>query len=253
MHSLTLTALAFLCPMAGAAIGMACRARLPETHLGRESTDVIKLATGLMATLVALVLSLLVSSANSSHALVENEYKQALTGIVQLDKYLRAYGPEAQDIRDVMRRGVVGNFQERWPSQDFGVKGQEKPAGDLLIDLVRRILALKPADAAQAWFQAQALQLVHGITQMRELIQGQQAASSLPMPVLVVVLVCSAAIFGSFGLFVDPNPTVVTSLGVAALAVAAAIFLIVELNTPFSGLLQISSAPARAVAATLGR
>src|SRR5262245_41468146 len=93
MSSVSLAALAFVCPLLGAAVGMTLRTRLPQHHLNRDSTDVIKLATGLVATLVALVLSLLISSANSTRVSVENEYTEALADVVLLDRYLVAYGP----------------------------------------------------------------------------------------------------------------------------------------------------------------
>src|SRR3974390_2183846 len=102
---------AFVCPLIGAGIGMALRRRLPTHHLSAGSIDVIKLTTGVMATLVALVLSLLLSSANTFRNGVENEYKQALAGIVQLDECLKAYGPEAAGIRALVRDVVGRSFQ----------------------------------------------------------------------------------------------------------------------------------------------
>jgi hypothetical protein len=254
MNSLALFALAFLCPLAGVCVGMAFRRRLPEHHLSRDSTDVIKLATGLMATLVALVLGLLVSSANSFHGTVESEYKQALADVIQLDQYLEAYGPEARDLRTLARHIVVQTFQQRWPDEEFGPKETARATGrEPLIDLERRILGLTPADAAQKWFQSQALQLAQRLVAVRQLLSSAESGRPLPPPILFVVLVCSFAIFASFSLFVQPNPTVVVALGGSALAVAGAVFLIVELNTPFSGLLQLSSAPAHAVLGVLTR
>ena len=120
MNSVALFFIAFACLFAGACIGMTVRRILPEHHLSRDSTDVIKLATGLMATLVALVLSLLVSSANTFHGMIENQYNGALGNIVQLDQYLQAYGPETRDIRQQIRRIVVRYFRQHWPHDDFG-------------------------------------------------------------------------------------------------------------------------------------
>ena len=254
MNSLAILALAFLCPVAGAFVGMAFRRQLPQHHLSRDSTDVIKLATGLMATLVALMLGLLVSSANSFHGTVEGEYKQALTDVTQLDRYLEAYGPEARELRALTRHIVVQTFQQRWPDEDFGPKEIARAADkEPLIDLERRILALTPADAAQKWFQSQALQLTQRLVAVRQLLLSAESGRPLPPLILVVVLVCSAAIFAGFSLFVQPNPTVVVALGAAALAVAAAVFLIVELNSPFDGLLQLPSTPAHAVLGALTR
>jgi hypothetical protein len=234
---------------------MVCRTRLPEHHLSKESTDVIKLATGLVATLVALVLSLLISSANNLRATVENEYKAALTSVVQLDQYLGAYGPQAADARKLLRRTVAQIAALHWPEEDFSL-GTIEPVsiGKFpLIDLERRIIALTPSDDGQKWFQSQALQLASRMAQLRQLLASQQATAALPGPVLYVVLICSAAIFASFALFVPPNSTVILSFVIAALAVAAAIFLITDLGDPFSGFLQVSSAPVHSVLRALGQ
>ncbi len=254
MNSLAIFALAFLCPVAGVFVGMAFRRRLPEHHLSHDFTDVIKLATGLMATLVALVLSLLVSSANNFRGTVESEYKQALADVIQLDRYLEAYGPDARELRILVHHIVVQTFQQRWPDDDFGPKELARDTDrEPLIDLGRRILGLRPTDTEQKWFQSQALQLTQRLLAVRQLLSSAGSGRPLPRPILVVVMLCSAAIFASFSLFVHPNPTVVVALGVSALAVAGAVFLIVELNTPFGGLLQISSGPAHVALGTLTR
>lgn len=254
MNSVVLFLVAFICPIAGALIGMAFRSRLPEHHLSTNSTDVIKLSTGLVATQVALILSLLVSSASSFHTSVDSDYKQALAEVVQLDQYLQAYGPEAKSAREIVRYIVLQNFQQRWPREDFGPRVAPLAKGtDPLIEVERRILDLKPADPAQKWFQSQALQLCRAITQIRKLIASEEGGRSLPRPILIVVLVCSAAIFASFALFVQPNPTVIVSLVVSAMAIAGAFFMIQELNTPFQGLLQLPSDPAHETLKLLGQ
>src|SRR5262245_13713699 len=102
MEPVILGVVSLLCLACGALGGFALRRRLPEHHLSRESADVIKLAAGLIGTLVALVLSLLVSSANTFYNTVDNEYGEALTSIRQLDERLKAYGPEAQPAREMM-------------------------------------------------------------------------------------------------------------------------------------------------------
>src|SRR5882672_1009938 len=192
MTSPMIFALAFLCPLAGALIGMAFRRQLPEHHLSRESTDVIKLATGLIATLVALVLSLLISSANSFRVTVENEYKVALADVIQLDRYLAAYGSQSADAREHLRDAFAQIMSRRWPDEDFGVRDRSL-SGDRnqLVDLERRILALAPANEEQKWFQSQALQLASALSQIHRLAISQQSSATLPTAVLVVVLLCS--------------------------------------------------------------
>jgi len=247
MSSVSLAVLAFVCPLVGATVGMTMRARLPQHHLSRESTDVIKLVTGLVATLVALVLSLLISSANSTRVSVENEYTVALADVVLLDRYLAAYGPESAAVRKDVHDAFAQIFSRRWPDADFGVRDRSL-MGDRnqFVEIERRILALTPATAEQKWFQSQSLQLMNAVSQVHRLAMSQERSATPPWAVLGVVMACSAAIFCSFGLFVPPNTTIVFAFVVAALAVATAIFLIVDLGDPFTGFLNMSPEPARA-------
>jgi hypothetical protein len=251
-NSIVLSAVAFLLPIAGGAVGMASRGWLSSHHLSKDSTDVVKLACGLIATLVALVLGLLVSSGNSFRNEVENEYKQALVSISELDQRLVAYGPEADEARQLLRSILVANAKLRWPLDDFGPAkplGQTIPAA--LLDLERQILKLRPASDEQKYFQAQALQLTASLVRIQRLIANQERSGNLPLPVLIAIILCSTAIFGSFGLYTNPNAVVWLSIGVAAAAVAGSVFLIIELNTPFTGLLQLSNAPIKALLASL--
>jgi len=253
MTPVTLFILALLSPLAGTAIGIASRGRLPTHHLSRDAIDVIKLAAGLMATLVALILSLLISSANSYRVTVQAESRQVLANIVQLDEYLQAYGSETREIRTQVRRFVVSRVQARWPTENFGPsEPAPKASQDQLVDLQRRIALLEPTDAAQKWFQSQALQITNSIESLRRLMLNQEAEGSPLLPVFALVFLSTIAIFGSFSLFVQPNLTVITALTMAALAIAGATFLVAELNSPFQGLLQIPSTAARAVLDALG-
>ena len=254
MNSLLVAVVALACLLAGALLGMALRARLPEHHLGEDTTDVIKLATGLMATLAALVLGLLIFSANADRRTVESEYNEALASAALLDRYLAAYGQDTQEARELLRHFLVRRFQARWPGDDFG---PQKPAAAFnrseLVEMEQRILRLAPRDDAQKWFQSQALQLANELAQTRWLLTFQLAGISLPMPTLIVLIAWNTVIFTSFGLFVKMNPTIVVALFISALSVAVAFFLILDLNSPFTGLIHISSAAAHATLEVLGK
>src|SRR5262249_50256563 len=197
---------------------------------------------------------LLVSSANSFRGTIENQYSQALAGIVQLDQYLRAFGPDAQDIRQQLRRSVVHGFQLHWPHEDFGVtKAATDPAANPVIDLEDRILETNPGGTKKKWSRPRPLKMPSERARLRQLMWGDQPRRTLPAPIVIVLRAAATAIFASFSLFVRPNPTVVFALAVAAVAVSGALFLIVELNTPFGGLLQLSSDPAHATYEALGK
>ena len=120
-------------------------------------------------------------------------------------------------------------------------------------DVQRQIVELEPATAAQKWFQSQALQITNRLSDLRWLVMNQQTATSPLIPVFALIFLSSIAIFGSFSLYVRPNPTVFAVISLTALAIAGATFLIVEMNNPFHGLLYISSRGAHAVMQVLGQ
>jgi hypothetical protein len=252
--SALLFSLALLCPLVGAGIGMALRHRLPQHHLSHESVDVIKLAMGLMATLVALTLGLLIQSASRYRATVETEYRLSLASIVHLDEYLQAYGPDAKPLREYIRHVAARGFQGRWPHEDFGPTGPAPdPATNPFTESQRQIVELEPAGAAQRWFQSQALQLTNRLSDLRWLVINQQTETTPLLPVFALIFLSSMAIFGSFSLYVQPNATILTVISLTALAIAGATFLIVEMNNPFHGLMYISSEGAHDVMRMLGR
>lgn len=252
MLSVALFALAFLRPLLGAAIGSAVRSRLPEHHLGRDVIDVIKLAMGLMATVVALTLGLLISSAHSRHAMIEGEYKKIMAAIIHLDQYLQAYGPETQELRTHIRHVAARTFKERWPGEDFGPIGPPSEGGpNRFIDGQRQLVELQPANEVQRWFQA--LRLSVDLANLRWLVVSQETATAPLVPIFVLIFLSAIAIFGGFSLHAPPNATLFVVLLLPALAIAGATFLVVELNNPFAGLLQISSRGALGLMQTLAQ
>lgn len=250
MSSANLVVLAFVCPFAGALLGCSLRRRLPEHHLATTSTDAIRLAAGVVATLVALILGLLVSSANSQRAVIVTEQQQALAGVLLLDDYLAAMGPETTRARDMLRGLLPEMARQRWPDESF--PGSAVPVQGGVVEIGRQVALLEPADAAQRWLQAGALQSIGAIASIRSLIDGQQAGTAPLAPVFVLVFVCSLGVFTSFSLLSETNLTTLVALTLSAMAFAGATFLILELNNPFQGLLRISSVGVRSTIEALG-
>jgi hypothetical protein len=246
--------LAFVCPLLGAVIGSAVRRRLPEHHLTRDVIDVIKLAMGLMATVVGLTLGLLISSAHSHHAMIEGEYKKIMGSIIHLDQYLEAYGPETREIRTHLRHVAARTFKERWPDEDFGPMGPASEGGsNRYIDGQRSLVELQPANEVQRWFQAQALRVSTDLANLRWLVVSQETATAPLVPIFILIFLSAIAIFGGFSLYAPPNATLFAVLVLPALAIAGATFLVVELNNPFTGPLQISSRGAHILMRTLAQ
>ena len=114
MNALAVTLIVLACVLGGAALGMALRKLLPTDRFGDETKDLVKLGTALLSTLTALVLGLLITSSKSSADVTADEIKQIAAKIIQLDRNLRHYGPEANEVRALLRRMVTANTDLLW-------------------------------------------------------------------------------------------------------------------------------------------
>ena len=252
MSAAAISCIAFACVLGGALLGMFLRVSLPEHHLSTDSKDFLKLGTGLIATMAALVLGLLIASAKNSYDIQRNELTQVSASIIVLDRLMSNYGPETKEVRDLLRRSVVGALNQMWPEHRSQAAARLEPgvSSDALHDEIYR---LSPHNEDQRLLKSQALTIILNLRQTRWLELEQRRGSSIPMAVLAVLIFWLAIIFVSFGLFAPPNSTVLAVLFVCVLSVSGAIFLILELDRPFEGLIRIPSAPLRDALVHLGR
>jgi hypothetical protein len=244
--------LVFACAFGGAMLGLFLRATLPEHHLSSESKDIIKLGMGLIGTMTALVLGLLIASAKSSYDTEKGELTQMSAKLVLLDITLANYGPQTQEARDLLHHTVARIIEQIWPQNDSHSATQLDPKAANAESLYSSLLQLTPQNATQSLLKSQALAMASDLGQTRWLL-FEQAGSSISVPFLIVVVFWLMVIFVSFGLFAPPNATVIITLFLCALSVSGAIFLMLELDHPFSGLIQISSEPLRSALAHLGQ
>jgi hypothetical protein len=249
MSSMATSWIIFGCVFGGVLVGMFLRAVLPERHLSTESKDVVKLGMGLIATMSALVLSLLIASAKSSFDTQRSEVAQVSANIILLDHLLALYGPETKETREALHDIVAAAIDRIWPENRSQAAQVEPSTGPEQV--FQKIEQLSPKTETQRSLQAQASKMTLDLSQARWLLFAQRT-SSIPVPFLVVLVFWLTMLFTSFSLFSPPNPTVIVTLLVCALSVSGAIFLILELDRPFGGLIQISSAPLRDALARLG-
>jgi hypothetical protein len=222
-------------------VGMRLRRFLPEHHLGEDTRDTVKLAMGLVATMSALLLGLLVSSAKGTYDAERTQVIQMAGKVAFLDRVLTVYGPDTLEARTLLRATVQDVVRQIWPNES-GIPAQSAAnfqAGNAFYGAIQR---LSPRDDTQRSLKTHAADLAIDIGQLRSLVMAQSVAS-ISTPLLVVLVCWLVAIFLSFSLLAPPNATATLALLVSAFSVAAAIFLILELDRPFGGLIQISSEP----------
>ena len=250
MNHLVIASIVFVCVFGSGMLGLYLRPLLPAHHLNDESIGVIKLATGLIATMAALVLGLLISSAKTSFDTANGEVMQNAATVVQLDRVLARYGPETQEIRASLKRNYAGAVLVLSSGDAAQLAKLNSPdAINRSEDFERRVDELAPSSDIQRELKARAIQLVDQVYAARWLTL-LQAKGSIPAPLLIILVAWLSIIFGTFGLFTPRNGTVVAALVLCALSTSGAIFLIQEMSTPLSGTVRVSVAPMRD---TLGR
>ena len=206
---------------------------------------------GLVGTMAALILGLLVAAAKSAYDTEKNEVTQMAAKLVFLDRVLANYGPESAETRVVLRRMVEDSLSRMWPDERSH-NAQLDPIGSGGEEVQKAIQKLAPRNDVQGSLKSQAVGVVSDLGQMRWLL-FEQSGSSISMPLLIVVISWLAIIFFSWGLFAPSNSIAIAALLLAAVSVSGAIFLILELDQPFDGLIHISSAPMRNALAHLGK
>jgi len=239
------------CLVGAVLVGMRLRRLLPEHHLSEDTKDTVKLAMGLVATMSALLIGLLVSSAKGAYDAERTQVIQMAAKIAVLDRVLAIYGPEAVQARSLLRATVEQEVREIWP-KERGMPAQLTPdvrTGNAFYGAIQR---LSPADDTQRSLKTHAADLAMDLGQLRSQLTAQLVAS-ISTPLLVVLVSWLVAIFLSFSLLAQPNATATFALLVSVFSVAGAIFLILELDHPFGGLIQISSEPLLKVLSQLAK
>lgn len=238
----TVTALiVFGCLVGAVLLGRTIRRFLPDEHVTSDSRDAIKLAMGLVATMSALVLGLLVSSAKGAYDVERNEVIQMAAKVAFLDRVLAAYGPETANARTLLRQSVEQGIRQMWP-EEMRRPADRAPnvqAGNLMYAAIHN---LSPQNDNQVGLKTQAATLAVDLAQVRSLLAAQSVAS-ISKPMLVILVSWLVVIFLGFSVIAPPNVATVFALMVSALAVSGAIFLILELDQPFGGFIGISSEP----------
>jgi Protein of unknown function (DUF4239) len=243
MDSVAVSSIVFALIFAGSLVGMGLRRALPVEHLGQDAKDSMRLAIGLVATMTGLVLGMLVSSAKSYYDGQKSKVTEMSTEVILLNSCLTAFGPDGDQIRSNAHQTVEAAIDRVWPKEKSS-QSQLRPKNNDLF-LAAELQSLVPKNDTQASAKAQATVLLQSLKRSNWLMFLESEQASIPPLLLIVVTSWLVTIFISFGIFAPPNPTVIATLIICALAASGAIFIILEMYSPFSGLLRISPAAVR--------
>lgn len=240
---IAIAAMVCACVFGAGLLGMSLRRVLPEHHLSDASKDVVRLVTGVVATLSALVLSLMVASAKSSYDATNEAFRQSAAKIVLLDRALAQFGPETRELRERLRQDFATRVEQYFPQGEARGGALDSPQAAVTAEsFARSLRALAPVTEDQRELRARALELNDTVSQSR-VLAIEHRDNAIPAAFLIVLVAWLCAMFAGFGLFAPRNVVAVCTLLLGALSLSAAIFLIDELNDPFEGLVVIGRAP----------
>jgi hypothetical protein len=240
MNSASISAIIIAILFGSALIAMLVARFLPDHHLRSETKSVVSVSVAAIGTLSALVLGLLISTANSSFIAKAQEVADISADVIRLDRLMQRLGSETQDSRVLLRHYTAAELQDLFPADSDQPPNTENIATvSMLEELQNEILAFTPANDTQHWLQAQSLELTTAIMTARwQLAQG---IASTPRALLLLVLFWFVIIFASFGLFAPLNGTSIVAIFLCSAGVGSAIRIVTELQEPFGGLIRVSS------------
>jgi hypothetical protein len=253
MSTLEAAAAVFACTFGAALGGMLLGSLLPEHHLNEQSKSTVNVGVALIATMTALILGLVTASAKSTFDAVDQDVRRASAELLSLDRMLARYGPDAAPLRNALRAAVSDRIEQIWPHGSAPVAAVDPAENGARVErLAAALRGLTPRTDEQRWLQGRAEEISESLLASRWLIVTD-TRGSVPTVLLAIVVFWLSISFVSFGLFAPPNGTVLAILFLCAVSVAAAVFLILELDDPLAGLVRISPEPLRYAVAHMGQ
>jgi len=245
MSALAIAGVAFAAMFGAALVGMLLRSALPERYLSSESKEVVRLGAALIATMAAMLLGLLVSSTRGSYEEKRGQVIHMTADLIELDILMKDYGPEGRAVRQVMRDAVAPMIDSIWRARTEEFRSNADAVPDAGTEKILAGIEQLPTETeSQRARRDRAIVLGLELAQI-QFILFSQPTNAISLPFITIIVLWLTFVFGTFTLSAPGNPLIVVVLLVAALSAASAIFLILDLDRPFGGLLQIPSLPLR--------
>ena len=246
--------LVLLC--AAAAGGYGIKTRLPERHRSRDSFELVQVTINLLVTFTAIVLGLLTTSVKSGFDAAyaaRGHYAAALT---QMDKCLGDYGPETDAMRQDLRAYVAAVIASTWPNEKppqgiqypdtagMPLTGESRRLGAIINEVGSKLRRFEPPDALHQQLQTVCEQQYSELLKSRWTVI-EEARASISQPFYWVLVLWLVILFASIGLTAPASPVAVIVIGLSAISITSAVFVIQDLDMPYGGLFGIPSTSMR--------
>ncbi|MFO1159265.1 MAG: hypothetical protein U1E60_10540 [Reyranellaceae bacterium] len=223
--------------LGGAYVGSRFRRALPQHHLDGNAKDIVRLGAGLIATILAVVLGLMINSANAALEMQRGELRRIAADLILLDRLLESYGPEARPIRVLLRQGLEQLTDRIW-AVNTAHSMPDLGTSSVSAEVFRSLHALEAPRPAQQSVRTLAVGLAVDIARNR-LMLFEAMATPMPLVIVAVITFWLSALFVSFSLFTPVNRIAQSALVVIALSAAAALFLFLQMRDPLAGFVHI--------------
>ena len=228
----------FIALVLGMTVGMGLRRHLAADCLDAPAKEVIRLGAGFLATLSAVLISLMIASAKDSYDSQNAHFRTLAAYLVETDQLLVQYGPEATEVRILMRQALPAAVDRIWREKQSGWQDSAFTAASLAEQLGGTIAALSPKTDAQRALRRRLEEASKSIADTR-LLMFADGETAIQAPFLLILMFWLAVVFAGYSLFVEPSRVVIAALLIFALSISSALFLVADLSQPFVGLMQI--------------
>lgn len=228
--------LIFFCLLAASLGGRAISERMPSPRRQDDTLNAVRRVASIFVVMTSLVLGLMISSAKSTFERVDRNVRSLATNLIILDRTLVQFGPETNDTRQLLldyTKRAANSTRHDDPLL------ADRTSENLLKDVGKSLRAIKPTNPEQLTLWEDARHQFQKVFELRWIIV-EQSEGTIPVPLLVMLVAWLALIFAGFGYRAPRNSVVTGSFVLSSLLVAGAICLIIDMDVPFSGPIQVS-------------
>lgn len=241
MQEILIAVAVFLCLTAAPLVSMAVFGRLPAHHREDDTNNVVRLAANLFVVMTSLVLGLMINSAKNTFESIDRNVHAYATELILLDRSLRQFGPGTGEVRQPLV-AYVQRLTHDWSQTSETPLVANRLSERQLTEIGARLTALQPPDTAHGSLLQDARQHLQKVVELRWILI-EQSEGTIPPPLIGMLVAWLVLIFASFGFRAPRNAITIATFVVSAALIAGALYLILDMDVPFSGPIQISPAP----------
>lgn len=217
--------------------------RLRASHRDDETNTVVRLVANIFVVMTSLVFGLMINSSKNTFESLDKDIHTYATQLILFDRSLEFYGQSTDDIRSSLA-AYVQNALDDPTRADDSLQHRRSNAEERLT-AIGAFLAAIPSETADKAVQADGLrQDYRRLVEQRWMIVEQQSGT-IPMPLIGMLVAWMTLIFASFGYRAPRNAVVIVMFTTASFLMAMSVYLVLDMDAPFTGWIQISDAPLR--------